>query len=478
MWRCRKAAATVAGGLLFTLSGFAATPTFNRDIAPVLYDKCATCHRPGQVAPFSLLSYQDAAKRANLIAAVTAKHYMPPWKPEAGYGHFRDERRLTDAQIALIDEWARDGAPEGATQHKPAPPQFASGWQAGKPDAVLTMAEPFHVPGDGSDVFQCFVIPLHLTADQYVKTVEFHPGDSRVVHHALLFLDASGQARRLDATTPEPGYPCFGGPQIQPAGSLGGWAPGATPQPLPPGVAKIVSKTADLVIQIHYHPSGKPETDQSSIGLTFGEAPEKGLAGMILGTRKIDLPPGDAHYEVRDWAIVPEDAQLIGITPHAHLLSKEMKVDAHLPDGKTEPLIWIRDWDFNWQGQYQYAAPVRLPKGTRIEMRYVYDNSSANPHNPSNPPQRVTYGEQTTNEMALLFLQVVLPRPQDVPQFRREFIVNRVDQLLNGAEPAGIGPRMANRLRAAIARFDANHDGTLEPEERAAMLEFLAARIH
>lgn len=468
----------IALGLCLASSASAATPTFNQDIAPILYRNCATCHHPGQVAPFSLLTYNDAAKRAGLIAAVTAKHYMPPWKAESGYGHFQDERRLTDAQIATIAEWARNGAPEGDPAKAPEPPRFASGWLAGKPDAVFTTAESFPIPADGRDVFQCFVIPLHLSADQYVTKVEFHPGNPRVVHHALFFLDTSGEARQLDAASPAPGYSCFGGPQIQPAGSLGGWAPGATPEPLPAGVAHTVPKDADLVIQIHYHPSGKPETDQSSIGLTYGGAPQKGLTGMLIGTQKIDLAPGNAHQEVTDWAVLPEDVDLIGITPHAHLLCKEMKVDARLPDGVTESLIWIKDWDFNWQGQYRYADPVHLPKGTRIEMRYVYDNSASNPHNPSNPPQRVTFGEQTTNEMALLFLEAVLPRPEDVPRFRREFLLNRMDQFLTeGGEPAGLGRRAKQRLRAAIALFDANHDGVLEPEEHMALLHFLADRM-
>ena len=285
----------VISGLLLAGSAFPATPTFNKDVAPILYQNCAVCHRPGEVAPFPLLTYSDASRRAALIAAVTAKHYMPPWKAEAGYGHFQDERRLTDAQIATIAASARNGAPEGDPRQKPVPPQFASGWQAGKPDAVLTMPQPFQIAADGRDVFRCFVIPLNSAEDRYVKNVEFHPGNPRVVHHALFFLDTSGEARQRETATPGMGYPCFGGPQITPAGALGGWAPGATPEPLPVGVAQTVPKDSDLVIQIHYHPSGKPETDQSSIGLTFGEPPRKGLAGMLAGTRQIDLAPGEAH---------------------------------------------------------------------------------------------------------------------------------------------------------------------------------------
>jgi len=464
--------------LLLAGSLAAAVPTFNHDIAPILYQSCAECHRPGEVAPFSLLTYADASKRASLIAAVTAKRYMPPWKAEPGYGHFADERRLTDQQITLIGEWARNGAPEGDPKQRPELPKFASGWQAGHPDTVLTVPQSFAIPADGRDVFQCFVVPMNATADEYVKTVEFHPGNTKVVHHALFFLDTTGEARKLDAATPEPGYPCFGGPQVEIAGGLGGWAPGAMPRPLPAGVAQAVKQGSDLIIQIHYHPSGKPELDQSSIGLTFTGKPEKGLAGMLAGSRKIDLAPGGAHQEVTDALTVPEDVDLIGIAPHAHLLCKDMKVDAKLPGGKVEPLIWIKDWDFNWQGQYRYAEPVHLPKGTRIEMHYIYDNSADNPHNPSNPPKRVTFGEQTTNEMALVFMQVVLPHPEDAPRFRQQMILSRLTQFLTeGGQPAGVTPRAMALIRAATARFDTNHNGTLEPEERAAMLKFLAARF-
>jgi len=457
---------------------FAVTPTFNHDIAPILYRNCSGCHRPGQVAPFSLLTYQDAAKRAAIIAAVTTRGYMPPWKAEPGYGHFQDERRLTDAQIALLKDWSTDGAPEGDPKEKPALPEFASGWLAGKPDAVYTASEPFQIPADGRDRFQCFVIPLNADTDRYVKTVEFHPGNPRVVHHALFFLDTTGEARRLDAATPEPGYPCFGGPRVAITGGLGGWAPGATPQPLPPGMAQIVEKGADLVMQIHYHPSGKPENDQSSVGLTYTERPQKGLAGILEGNARIDIQAGDASYPVTSSLVLPQDVELIGITPHAHWLAKEMNVEARLPDGKVEPLIRIADWDFNWQGTYRYSAPVKLPKGTRIEMRYTFDNSAANPRNPSSPPKRVRFGEQTTDEMAFCFFQVALPRPEDVAPFRRAMLISRIIELIDeGGDFSELGRRQGAMLRGAIALFDKNHDGKLDPEERKALVDFLAAQI-
>src|SRR5437016_6006771 len=220
----KQSMAVIFTVLIFAASAGAAPPTFNKDIAPILYQHCATCHRPGEVAPFSLLTYQDASKRASLIASVTERRYMPPWKAEPGYGHFVDERRLTDAQIALIRDWAAQGAPEGDAKQKPAPPMFAEGWLAGKPDAVLKVAEPFDIPADGRDVFRCLVIPMNLAADRYVKTVEFHPGNPKVVHHALFYLDLNGEARKMDEANAGRGYSCFGGPQIVPAGTLGGWA--------------------------------------------------------------------------------------------------------------------------------------------------------------------------------------------------------------------------------------------------------------
>ena len=473
--RARRVAAVFVACAVSTR---AATPTFNHDIAPILYQNCASCHRPGQVAPFSLLTYQDAAKRASLIAAVTANRYMPPWKAEPGWGRFQDERRLSDQQIASLREWAKAGAPEGDPRQKPVPPEFPSGWLAGKPDAVLTTAKPFDVPADGRDVFQCFVVPLDFGAERYVRTVEFHPGNPKVVHHALFFLDMSGEARRLDAAAGGSGYPCFGGPRIVPAGGLGGWAPGATPEPLPAGMGHVVEKGADLVIQIHYHPDGKPETDRSELGLTFTDESRKGLTNFTLGPRRIDLPAGASRVEISDSGVLPQDVELIGITPHAHWLCKEMKVEATLPDGKVEPLIWIKDWDFNWQGTYRYAAPMKLPKGTRVDMHYVYDNSEANPHNPSHPPKRVRFGEQTTDEMGFAFLQVALPSREDVPAFRKAALVSRILQMVDeGNDFSGLPARSAEGIRRAVAAFDRNHDGKLDADEREALRRFLAGLV-
>jgi mono/diheme cytochrome c family protein len=399
-------------------AGADAAPTYNKDIAPILYANCATCHRPGEVAPFSLLTYQDTAKRAKLIADVTSSHVMPPWKAEPGYGDFKDARRLSDAQIALIEKWANSGALEGDAAGKPVPPTFTDGWQLGQPDRVVTAASKFAVPADGPDQFRCFVIPLNLDHDVYVGATEFRPDNRRTVHHALVFTDPTGQGRKLAADSPDGSYPCFGGPGV-PGGLAGGWAPGSAPIKPMPGYATTLRKGTDLVIQIHYHPDGKPEQDQSSLGLFFTDPPTKGRALIILGTWEIDIAPGDSHYVIKKSIELPADAALLRITPHAHYLCKDMKVTAYLPDGTTKPLIWIKDWDFNWQGAYSYTTPVALPKGTRVEMEYRYDNSANNPRNPAHPPVRVIYGEQTTNEMALLFLSFALPTPADAAAFQR-----------------------------------------------------------
>jgi mono/diheme cytochrome c family protein len=478
----------LATAILLTIAAFSgrapaaqqppAAPTFSRDIAPVLYKNCATCHRPGEVAPFSLLTYEDAAKRARLIAAVTASRVMPPWKPEPGHGSFVNERRLSDAEIETIRRWADAGAPRGEEKDAPPVPKFADGWQTGQPDQIVTMALPYDVPADGPDQFRCFVLPLDLKEDVNVSGFEFRPGNRRVVHHAIVFIDTSGAARRLAERAGGGGYRCVGGPGFPASGALGGWAPGADPRYEEPETAMPLPRNADLVVQIHYHPSGKPEQDRSTLGLHYSGAPTKGRVGMILLNRRIYIEPGNANYVVKASVTVPQDADLVGITPHAHYLAKDMKVDAFLPDGTKAPLIWIRDWDFNWQGQYRYAKPMRLPKGTRIDMEYVYDNSAANPRNPANPPVRVTWGEETNDEMAIAFLELVLPSPKDVPAFRLASLLQLLDPFLAAGGriddlPAGAAGNNVDGLRRAYALFDRNKDGRLDDAEREALLKLV-----
>src|SRR5437870_1551557 len=242
-------------------------PTFTKDIAPILYQNCVSCHRPGEVAPFSLIDYKTVKKHSEDIASVTESRFMPPWKAEAGHGDFMNERRLSDAQIQLIQLWVKQEAVEGNAADLPAAPKFAEGWYLGEPDLVVKMPEAYTVPAEGRDVFRCFVIPMDLPEDKFVRAVEFRPSNRRVVHHSLLFLDTTGAARKLDEADPGVGYGKMGGVGFVPSGGLGGWAPGVFPQPLPDGIARRIRKGADLVLQTHFHPTGKEENEQSSFGI-------------------------------------------------------------------------------------------------------------------------------------------------------------------------------------------------------------------
>jgi hypothetical protein len=312
-----------------------------------------------------------------------------------------------------------------------------------------------------------------------VSGLEFRPGNRRVVHHALVFLDPNGAARKLASA--DGTYPCFGGPRFPEAMLIGGWAPGSVPVPKNEELSRPVNKGSDLVIQIHYHPSGKPEQDQSSLGLSFSGPPSKGRTAIILFNSRINIAPGESHYAVKASVVLPRDIELATISPHAHYLGKEMKITAHLPDGSVTPLIWIKEWDFNWQGTYQYANPLALPKGTRVELEYTYDNSESNPRNPSHPPVRVRWGEQTTDEMAVAFLGVVLPTPGDVQSFQQEISSQYLQSFLGGGAtlddfPPELTPQQRQRLSMVFNLFDTNHDGKLDAEESAALIQFLRGR--
>jgi hypothetical protein len=403
----------------------AAAPTFTHDIAPIVYANCLSCHRSGEVAPFALATYTDVKKRADQIVDVTHDRYMPPWKPQPGYGDFVGSRRMSDEQIQMFADWAAAGCPQGDAKDLPAMPTFPSGWINGPPDLIVKMPKKFTLPADGDhgrDVYRAFVTPLNIPEDKFVTAVEFHPDNRRIVHHALFFLDNTGAAAKREAANKDgqPGYSTFGGPGFLPSGGLGGWAPGAMPNPLPDGWGKMLRKGSDLVMQIHFHASGKVETEQAEIGIYFARTrPQHIVAGGAARTFFINIPPGDSNYVVRASYTVPVDVDLIGITPHAHLLCKDMKATAALPDGTLKKLIWIKDWDFAWQGQYRYAQPLRLPAGTVVSMVYTYDNSEANIRNPNNPPKRVHFGEQTTDEMAILFLEFAPVNNADWPKLKQ-----------------------------------------------------------
>ena len=414
---CTISSATFADVAKPSVTPATSVPTFTKDVAPIVFKQCAECHRPGEVAPFPLLSYTQVRKHAKEIVDVTQNRQMPPWKAFHGYGDFIGERRLTDQQIATIAAWANGGKPEGNSADLPPLPKFTEGWSAGQPDMVVKVPHPFQLQTQGRDQFRVFVIPLNLTEDKYVRAVDFRASNPKVVHHALFFLDNSGRGRELEQEAQDksgdptqPGYERTGGPGFRPSGGLGGWAPGYVPEFLPEGVGRPIRKGADLVVQEHFHPSGKAEEEQSMIGLYFTKKPPQKILVTTMHGAPLDIPAGDSNYETTGSFKVPFGVEVSGIIPHAHLLCKEIQVQATLPDGTDLPLIWIKDWDWNWQEQYQYKKPMNIPAGTQVTMRFRYDNSAANPRNPTIPPREVKFGEQTSDEMALVFFQILLDR--------------------------------------------------------------------
>lgn len=407
--------------LLFARSGFTSVPpsasgdapiTFNRDIAPIIFHSCSSCHRPGEAAPFALLTYSEVKKHARQIADVTRSRAMPPWLPEPQELKFTDEQRLSDAEIDRIAKWVEQGAVEGNPADLPAAPTFVEGWQLGKPDLILTATRPLTLPPQGTDTYWNFIFPVPIQQTRWVKAIEIRPGDKRYVHHANILVDRTGELRKRES---EPGAG-FGGMEIRiesqvfdPDSHLLFWKPGTIPSPEPQGMALRLDKGTDLVLNTHLQPSGKPEVIQPSIGLYFtSEAATKfPMLLQLENDAKLDIPPGEKNFVVTDDFTLPVDVDLMAIYPHAHYLGKDILALATLPDGTKKTLIHIPQWNLNWQAVYRYAEPVRLAKGTTISLRYTYDNSDENPMNPNHPPAQVKSGNRSSDEMCHLWLQVL-----------------------------------------------------------------------
>jgi Flp pilus assembly protein TadD len=404
------------------------TLTFNKDVAPIIFDRCSYCHRPGQAAPFALLNYSDVKKRAKQIAEVTATRYMPPWLPEPGYGDFAGVRSLTADQLGVIQQWIAEGAIEGNRADLPPKPEWPAGWQLGVPDLVVTTPQPYTLAAEGKDVYRNLVIPIPVNTRRYVRTVEFQPGNHKVVHHASINLDRTGQSRRLAQMENPPGFDGMQLPESATivAGQLLGWEPGKRPEATGQGLSWLLEPNTDLVLQLHLHPSGKPEQVQPAIGFYFTDQPPTNTPFLLrLPEWRIDIPAGATDYAVENSYVLPVDVEVLRVSPHAHYLGKELQGYAILPDGTKRWLLLIRNWNFNWQGDYRYVSPVFLPKGTKVVMHFTYDNSSDNVRNPNQPPKRVRFGVQTTDEMAQLTAQVVTRNPED----RQTLVADQLKQM-------------------------------------------------
>jgi tetratricopeptide (TPR) repeat protein len=385
--------------------------TFNRDVAPIVFKECSSCHHPGEAVPFHLLSYDDFKKRAKLIKDVVQRRYMPPWMPAPGFAEFKGERVLSDDEITLISRWADEGAVEGDEGDRPEPPRFEEGWTLGKPDFVAKMPDAYSVPAEGKDIYRNFVVPMSQREGKWVKGVQVKTAGTTVVHHGFVFIDSTGDsAKQNDAAEAGVGYSGMdpGSGVGRPTGFSLSWQPGKQASLGPDGMSWWLPRHSDLVLQMHIRPSGKVESVQAEVGLYFADGPPMlQPSSLMLRSIDIDIPAGAKDHAIESSYVTPVDLEITEVLPHAHYLARKVAAWATLPSGERRWLLRIDDWNFDWQGDYQYVRPLALPAGTQLSMRYEFDNSADNARNPNQPPKRVTYGLNSADEMAELHLQVL-----------------------------------------------------------------------
>ena len=377
------------------------TPTFTKDVAPILYSHCVECHRATMFAPMPLVTYQDARPYAQVMKKRVSARTMPPWNADPAVGHFKNDPRLSDREIDTIVRWADGGAPKGNDTDLPQLPAMAEGWTIGKPDAVFEMVEPFTIPAQGAVDYQYVRIPVNLPEDRWIKAIEIKPGARAQVHHVIAYTQPSGQPVRPGAVL---------GP-----GNIGGVTPNKPGMTFPDGVARLLRKNQDIILQMHYTTNGTAASDRTQVGIVFAkDAPSKLAAGGLAINLRFVIPPNAANHEVRAVAALPDDTVLTSMTPHMHVRGKDMTYVAHYPDGRDETLLVVPKYDFNWQITYELAEPKVLPKGTRLEVIAHFDNSTGNRFNPD-PTQAVKWGDQTWEEMMIGFFGTVRDLPRTVP---------------------------------------------------------------
>jgi hypothetical protein len=377
----------------------AQTPTFAKDVAPILYSKCVECHRPSMFAPMSLVKFEDARPWAKSIRSRVAARTMPPWGADPQHGTFKNDPRLSDKEIATILAWVDGGAPKGDDKDLPAVPQFAEGWTIGKPDAVFTMDTPYEIPATGTIDYQYIRIPTGIKEDKWLAAIEIKPEARAHVHHVIAF------------TVPA-GAPITPGAALG-TGNIGGVTPNKPGVVFDPGVGRMLNGNTDIVLQMHYTTNGQATTDRTQVGLRFLDAaPQWQQRGGSAMNPRFIIPAGAPAHEVRASRVLPDDTLLTSLTPHMHVRGKDMTYTATYPDGRKEVLLSVPNYDFNWQITYQLKEAKRLPKGTTIEVVAHFDNSPQNKFNPD-PTKDVRWGDQTWEEMMIGFWGTVAERSKE-----------------------------------------------------------------
>ena len=400
----------------------ATTPqaTFHKDVEPILQQHCQECHRSGEIAPFTLMSYTDARPWAKAIKEDILTKKMPPWFADPQYGHFSNDRSLSQKEIDTLVAWVDGGAKEGDPKDAPKPRSFVDGWNIPQPDAVLSMSEPFHVPANGDVPYQYVVLPTQFTEDKWVQMAEARPSDRSVVHHVVIFI-RSPESKWLREAKPGVSF-------VPPPGNFnnisgGGnevlmiYTPGKVPEMWRPGLGKMIKAGSDLVLQMHYTTSGKETSDSTKVGLVFSkEKPTERAVTFAVQNLGFKIPPGDPNYEVAAKATFPNGAEILNFFPHMHLRGKSFEYRAVYPDGKSETLMRVPKYDFFWQLDYKLSKPLKVPPGTRIEASAWFDNSPNNPKNPD-PAATVRFGEQSWQEMMFGFFDFVIPADMSLRDF-------------------------------------------------------------
>lgn len=402
-------------GLLCAAAACAATTparvTFYKDVLPIVQKNCQNCHRPGEAAPFSMLTYKETRPWAASMKEAVVSRKMPPWFADPHYGKFANDRTLSKADIDTIVAWADTGGQEGDPHDAPQKIEFAEGWSIGKPDYVVEMPAEFDVPASGTIEYQYFLIPIGFTEDKYVRLAEARPGNRTLVHHIIAFIREPGSPWLKDIQPGVAFVPKKNDGQGDGGGGFGGeflvgYAPGLPPETLKPGQAKLVKAGSDIILQMHYTANGKPGKDRSRVGFIFANEPPKERVFMLAAdNEKFAIPPGDPNYEVQSSFQVQEDTTLQAFLPHMHFRGKDFEYRVKYPDGKAETLLSVPHYDFNWQLVYYLKDPKPLPKGSVIECTAHFDNSANNKYNPD-PTKEVHFGEQTWDEMMIGFFEV------------------------------------------------------------------------